>query len=81
MRFRPSRYVPPQRVGRDVTEPQQAILAVLVEARAGLPLREICARMSVAGSERQVREDLATQRTLGLVVPSGHGRGVRWKCL
>jgi ATP-dependent DNA helicase RecG len=81
VRFRPSRYLPPQRVGRDVTERQQAILALLDTAGAGLALREIHGRMERQVTERQVREDLATLRTLGLAVPEGHGRGARWKRL
>lgn len=81
VRFRPSRYLPPQRVKRDVTERQRAILALLDEAGAGLALREISARLGLPVTERQVREDLATLRTLGLAVPTGHGRGARWKRL
>lgn len=81
VRFRPSRYVPPQRVGRDVTERQQAILAILAERRQGLALREIRAALGPGASERQVREDLAILRTLGLADPFGRGRGARWKCL
>jgi ATP-dependent DNA helicase RecG len=81
VRFRPSRYVPPRRVGRDVTERQQTILALLDEAGEGLALREIRGRMEMQVTERQVREDLATLRTLGLAVPEGHGRGARWKRL
>src|SRR5262245_25102535 len=59
VRFRPSRYVPPQRVGRDVTKRQQAILALLATAGDGLALREIYARLEKPVTERQVREDLA----------------------
>jgi ATP-dependent DNA helicase RecG len=81
VRFRPSRYLPPQRVGWDVTERQQAILALLDAASAGLALREIHSRLEMQVTERQVREDLATLRTLGLAVPEGHGRGARWKRL
>jgi len=81
VRFRPSRYVPPQRVGRDVTERQQAILAMLDRAGGGLALREILAELGSRASERQVREELATLRTLGLATPVGHGRGARWKRL
>jgi ATP-dependent DNA helicase RecG len=81
VRFHPTRYVPPQRVARDLTERQQAILAVLHEAVNGLALREVHARFAGQGTERQVREDLATLRTLGLAISGGHGRGARWKCL
>ena len=81
VRFRPSRYLPPQRVGRDVTKQQQAILALLGEAGSGLALREIHSRIGSSVSERQIREDLTTLRTLGLIIPYGHGRGARWKRL
>jgi ATP-dependent DNA helicase RecG len=81
VRFRPSRYLPPQRVGRNVTERQQAILALLDTAGAGLALREIHARLERRVTARQVREDLAILRTLGLAGPEGHGRGARWKRL
>jgi len=63
VRFRPSRYVPPQRVGLELTERQRAILAVLDEAGSGLALREIHTRLSGQTGECQVREDLATLRT------------------
>src|ERR1043166_8345316 len=41
VRFAPSRYVPPQRVASDVTDRQQAILAILSERPGGLALRDI----------------------------------------
>jgi ATP-dependent DNA helicase RecG len=80
VRFRPTRYVPPQRVGRDLTERQQAILTLLHQSARGLPLREIRARIGEA-ADRRVREDLAALRTLGLAIATGHGRGARWKFL
>lgn len=79
VRFRPDRYVPPQRVGRDLTERQQAILVLLDQAGRGLALREIIAQLEPQATQRQVREDLAILRTLELVVASGHGRGARWE--
>jgi len=81
VRFRRSRYLPPQRVGRDVTERQQAILALLDQAGEGLALREILSWLEMPASERQVREDLAILRTLGLALPEGHGRGAHWRRL
>ncbi len=81
VRFRPTCYVPPQRVGRDLTERQQAILVALHEAMNGLPLREVHSRLAGQATERQVREDLAILRTLGLAIPLGRGRGARWKRL
>jgi ATP-dependent DNA helicase RecG len=81
VRFRPSRYVPPQRVAQDVTERQRAILTVLDEAGSGLALREVCERLSQSASDRQIREDLAALRMLGLAQSAGHGRGARWRRL
>ena len=81
VRFRPGRYVPPQRVERDLTERQQAILALLDQASRGLALREIYAQLKPQATQRQVREDLAILRTLALVVLTGHGRGARWELL
>ena len=78
VRFRPRRYVPPERVQRDVTDRQRAILALL-EASNGLPLRTIAARVEGAPTLRQVRLDLDTLRILGLVMSSGRGRGARWR--
>ena len=78
VRFRPSRYVPPRRVGRDVTERQRTILTFLDQASRGLALREILSKLGGTATERQVREDLRILRTLGLASPSGHGRGARW---
>jgi ATP-dependent DNA helicase RecG len=78
VRFRPTRYVPPQRVARNLTERQQTILAVLDAAGGSLALREILNQLGEGVGERQVREDLATLRMLGLASSSGHGRGARW---
>jgi ATP-dependent DNA helicase RecG len=81
VRFRPSRYSPPRRVGLDVTERQRTILALLDQAGDGLALREVYARLAPGVTERQIREDLAILRTLELAISSGHGRGARWKRL
>ena len=81
VRFRPDRYVPPQRVGRDLTERQQAILVLLNQSGRGLALREIHAQLEPKATLRQVREDLAILRTLDMVVPRGQGRGARWELL
>ncbi len=79
VRFRPGRYLPPQRVGLDVSERQREILILLDASSSGLALREIHQQLGMDSGERQVREDLATLRSLGLAMPVGHGRGARWK--
>jgi ATP-dependent DNA helicase RecG len=79
VRFSPTRYVPPQRVAQNVTERQQRVLSMLSEWPSGLALREIYAALDMRASERQVREDLAALKVLGLAYSEGHGRGARWK--
>jgi ATP-dependent DNA helicase RecG len=81
VRFRPTRYVPPEAIRRDLSDRQRAILALLDDSHAGLALRDVTARLQGQGTERQIREDLAILRTYGLAIPSGHGRGARWKRL
>ena len=81
VRFRPGRYVPPRRVERDLTERQQAILALLDQVGRGLALREIIAQLKLQATRRQIQDDLAFLRNLALVVSSGHGRGARWRRL
>lgn len=79
VRFRPGRYVPPQRVETALTERQRSILAVLEEHPSGAPLRDIFSRLLNGATERQVRDDLQALRTLDLAETSGHGRGARWR--
>jgi ATP-dependent DNA helicase RecG len=78
VRFHPSRYVPPQKAVQNVTERQQRVLAFLAEHSGGVALREIVVAFGDAEASRQLREDLATLKTLGLAESSGHGRGARW---
>lgn len=79
VRPRPSRYLPPQRVARDLSERQQAIL-MLLEAKApeGLALREITAQLIPTPQIWEVREELTTLKQLGLIENRGHGRGAYW---
>ncbi len=81
VRFRPSRYTPPTRVAQNVTERQQRVLEVLAAKPSGAALKEVVAALSPYASERQIREDLASLKILGLVIPHGHGRGARWNLL
>lgn len=79
VRFRPSRYVPPQRVAQNVTDRQQRVLAVLAEKPGGSAVREITVALNAQDAPWTIREDLAALKTLGLVTNSGWGRGARWK--
>ena len=76
-RFRPSRYVPPQRIGRDLTELQRAILAILSDSQ-GMALRDVCSRLGAETNKRAVRENLATLKTLEMVQVTGRGQGAKW---
>ncbi len=78
VRFRPTRYVPPQRVARNLTERQRQILALLDANRGGLALREIRAGLEGTPAEWEVKDDLALLKQLELVRSRGHGRGASW---
>ena len=77
--FRPRRYVPPQRVGLDLTERQRTILSLINNAPAGLALREMYPHLEESVTRRQVQHDLDLLRSLNLVVLEGRGSGARWK--
>jgi ATP-dependent DNA helicase RecG len=77
VRFRPSRYEPPQRIGHDLSEQQRAILTILAGG-ARLALREIVVALKSGAALRSVRDDLALLKQLRLTDSEGHGRGARW---
>lgn len=76
VRFRPSRYLPPTRVGHDLSQRQQTILEILAPNRS-LSLGELHGYLGTA-SLRSLRDDLNFLRRLGLVTCQGWGRGARW---
>jgi ATP-dependent DNA helicase RecG len=75
--FRPGRYLPPQRIGHDLTERQQAILQLLGPDRI-MALGEISKLLGPAAPLRSIRDDLKLLRQLGIVDSTGRGRGARW---
>ncbi len=77
VRFRPTGYLPPQRVGRDLTERQQDILRVLASG-GQLALQDIVRALGAEQERRSVQTDLQFLRSLGLLASSGVGRGARW---
>jgi ATP-dependent DNA helicase RecG len=79
VRFRPTRYLPPQRVARDLSERQRRILALLEASRSGLALRDVRAALQGDPAEWEVKEDLALLKQLQLVETRGHGRGAFWR--
>jgi len=77
VRFIPSGYIAPYRVGHDLTERQREILQVLAPTHR-LALREVRDRLLDPRAARTVGDDLSHLKKLGLVNSSGHGRGAVW---
>lgn len=77
VRFRPSRYLPPQRIGHDLTPRQQEILRYL-GAGPPLALREIQDVLGPDVPVRGLKSDLTLLKRLELIDSSGYGRGARW---
>ncbi len=77
VRFRATRYLPPTRIGHDLTDRQQEILKVLASAGA-LRLGEIFPLLKPGATERSLRENLYLLRRLKLLGCKGHARGARW---
>ena len=78
VRFRPSRYLPPQRVAQNVTPRQQRVLEVLSTSADGLALRDIRKGLGDDLPEWELKNDLAALKHLGLVKTTGYARGARW---
>lgn len=81
VRLAPARYIPPQRVARDLTDRQRAVLARLEASRGGLALRDVRQQMEGQATEWEVRGDLLLLRQLGLVESLGRGRGAYWRLI
>ena len=79
VRFRPSRYIPPQRVGHDLSERQRNILEILDGAPMGLAFGEVRSLLGDHYTGNQVRNDLNLLRTLNLVTSRGRGYSARWE--
>jgi len=78
VRFRPSGYLPPQRIGHDLTDRQQEILRVLGRG-AALSLSQIAGLIEFEGSLKVMQDDMAFLKRVGLIDVRGHGRGARWR--
>jgi len=78
VRFRPTRYVPPLRVSHDLTDRQQLLLSILDANPQGRALRHLRVALAEQAEEWEVKADLATLKSLGLIDTRGHGRGAYW---
>lgn len=77
VRFRPDRYVPPERIQKKLTDDQRHLLS-LIERHGRLALREMRTEQSWR-AEWSIKEDLVALKALGLVDTFGHGRGAFWR--
>ncbi|MFH2205064.1 MAG: ATP-binding protein [Elusimicrobiota bacterium] len=77
IRFKPSRYHPPKRIGQDLTARQRKILGALGSGGT-LSLRELGTLIGKSSDKRTLRRELSLLKNFGLVETWGHGRGARW---
>lgn len=78
VRFRPTRYVPPSRIGHDLSPLQQKLLEVLA-LTGPAPLSEIMKHVDAGTAQRTVQKHLQLLRELGLIDSTGkRGHGARW---
>jgi len=72
VRFRPSRYIPPQQVRQDLTDRQRLILQLLSE-RPGIGRKAIQTTLKL--DVNALKSDLQQLRSLGMIRQEGKGRG------
>jgi len=80
VRFRPTRYIAPRRVERDLSDLQRELLQI-VGREGPVRLSEIKNVLQSEAAERTVQENLQSLRELDLIDLQGHGRGARWRLL
>ena len=81
VRFRPSVYTAPERIGHDLTKRQQTILSLLGR-RADMALRALVALLNTPNlriPDWAVKGDQALLKGLQLIDTYGHGRGACWR--
>ena len=76
VRFRPSRYIPPQQVKQDLTDRQRLILQLLSE-RPRIGRKEIQDTLNI--DLRPLKHDLDDLKRFGLIKNSGKGRASVWE--
>lgn len=77
VRFRPTRYIPPTRIGRNLSPLQRDLLKVLAQIGQAT-LKQVRDSLEPATPERTVQDNLQMLRLFDLVETSGKGRGARW---
>lgn len=77
VRFRPTGYVPPTRVGHNLSQLQRELLETLAQIGPA-SLGQVRGRLASETPERTVQDNLQLLRRLGLIDSVGQGRGARW---
>ncbi len=78
VRFRPSPYMSPSRIGRELTKRQQEILT-LVGRKGKTALSQLHEALGRRPAKKTIADDLKFLRQLGLVRCYGRGRGAFWQ--
>jgi ATP-dependent DNA helicase RecG len=78
VRFRRAGHVARRRLGHDLTERQQLVLAAIAARPKGVALRELRATLDDPPADWELKNDLALLKHLGVVEARGHGRGAVW---
>ena len=77
VRFLPSGYAPPLRVGHDLSERQREVLLILSNGERWR-FQDILTRLSAPPAARTLRDDLQMLKKLGLVDSGGRSVAARW---
>lgn len=78
VRFRPTRYLPPTRIGHDLSSLQRQVLQLLSQA-GPCSLPQILQHLPPDTSRRTVQDNLKLLLNLDLVDTTGKNRWTRWK--
>ena len=77
VRFQPSGYHPPLRVGHDLSDRQRKVLLIM-SGRERWMVKDILSRLEPRPAKRSLQDDLSMLQSLGLVELSGRAAGARW---
>lgn len=77
VRFRPSGYLPPERIGHDLSNLQRQLLQVLADSGPS-PLSNVMSALPPGVARRTVQANLRLLQQLGLVDQRGERRWARW---
>jgi ATP-dependent DNA helicase RecG len=77
VRFLPTRYVAPTRVGRDLSPLQRELLEIVAQI-GSVSLAQLRSHLASEVPERTIQDNLQLLRSFDLVDATGRGRGARW---